>query len=129
MFHIRVVEQFLWMVLDECRNKGINFHDKLRSEATVRHLRKLREHFQQGGEEAMAKLEENWYSTCNAIVEDEEAKKEKLPQSIDIHTLEHVLEFGQECRNQGNEKFREGQYEEALFIYTQGDDVMRKWKV
>eukprot|EP00435_Cladocopium_sp_Y103_P063676 s701_g25.t1 len=53
----------------------------------------------------------------------EERKKEKLPQNIDIHTLKH------ECKREGNFKFQEGLYEEALHIYSQADDVMKKWKV
>eukprot|EP00747_Dinoflagellata_sp_TGD_P112298 gnl/TRDRNA2_/TRDRNA2_171437_c0_seq11.p1 gnl/TRDRNA2_/TRDRNA2_171437_c0~~gnl/TRDRNA2_/TRDRNA2_171437_c0_seq11.p1 ORF type:complete len:371 (+),score=106.66 gnl/TRDRNA2_/TRDRNA2_171437_c0_seq11:945-2057(+) len=46
-----------------------------------------------------------------------------------LHTLKQVLEFAQECKKEGNLKFKEGLYEDALFIYTQGDDVLKKWKV
>ncbi|CAE7770244.1 pph-5 [Symbiodinium sp. CCMP2456] len=60
---------------------------------------------------------------------EEEKKKEVLPQSIDIHTLKHVLEYAQECKREGNLKFQEGLYEEALYIYSQADDAMKKWKV
>uniref|UniRef100_A0A7S0FW38 Protein C10 n=1 Tax=Pyrodinium bahamense TaxID=73915 RepID=A0A7S0FW38_9DINO len=129
MFHIRVVEQFLWMVYDESSKKGIHFLDKLRDDRTLEHLRKLREQFQEGGEERMQGMENQWYSICNNIAEEEDKKKEKQPARIDIHTLKHVLEFGQECKREGNNKFREGLYEEALFIYSQGDDMMKKWKV
>lgn len=131
MFHIRVVEQLLWMVYDECqKNKG-NFHDKLRDDRTIAHLTRLREHYQQGGEERMEDVEKHWYSMCNHIAEDEEAQKEQArkPTNVDIHTLKHVLEFAQECKREGNLKFSEGLYEEALAIYSQGDDVMKKWKV
>lgn len=131
MFHIRVVEQFLWMVYDECTRTGVNFHEKLRDEVTMSHLRKLREAFQDGGEERMQEVENHWYSVCNDIVEEEEKQKQKeqKPINIDIYSLKHVLEFGQECKREGNIKFKEGLYEEALRIYTQGDDVMKKYKV
>lgn len=131
MFHMRVVEQFLWMVYDECDKKGTKFLDKLRDDQTMSHLRKLRENFQEGGEERLAELENHWYSVCNSMAEEEQAAKEKeqQPRSIDIHTLKQVLEFGQECKREGNTKFKEGLYEEALAIYSQGDDVMKKWKV
>lgn len=129
MFHIRVVEDFLWMVYDECQQKKASFHDKLRDQRTMDQLLRMRENFQAGGEERMAELEKEWHSTCQAIAADEEKKKELKPQSIDIHTLKHVLEFAQECKREGNLKFQEGLYEEALHIYSQGDEVMKKWKV
>jgi len=129
MFHIRVVEQFLWMVYDECEKHKANFHEKLRDEQTNTHLRRLRENFQEGGEERMQDVEKQWQSMCTDIADDIEKKKEQKPMPIDIHTLKHVLEFGQECKREGNLKFQEGLYEEALAIYSQGDDVMKKWKV
>merc|ERR1711933_701078 len=93
--------------------------------------RKLREHYQEGGEERMESLENQWYSICGDIVTEQEKQKEKERKKIncDIHTLKDVLEFGQECKREGNNKFREGLYEEALYIYNQGDDAMKKWKV
>jgi len=123
------------MVYDDCqKNKGdlLNkaiFHEKLRDERTMSHLTSLREKFQEGGEERMEEVEKHWYSMCNDIAQDEESKKDKKPINIDIHTLKHVLEFGQECKREGNLKFSEGLYEEALAIYSQGDEVMSKWKV
>jgi len=129
MFHIRVVEQFLWMLYDECEKKKTNFLDHIRDERHMTQLRKMRENFQAGGEARMEELETQWFSVCNEIAKDEEAKKDTQPTKIDIHTLKHVLEFGQECKREGNNKFREGLYEEALHIYTQGDEVMKKWKV
>ncbi|CAE8613972.1 unnamed protein product [Polarella glacialis] len=129
MFHTRVVVDFLWMVYDECQQKKSNFHDKLRDDRTMDQLLRMRENYQSGGEERMAELEKEWHSTCTAMALDEEKKKELKPQTIDIHTLKHVLEFGQECKREGNLKFQEGLYEEALHIYSQGDEVMKKWKV
>lgn len=77
----------------------------------------------------MKDLESNWLSICHGIADAEEAKKEVKPITADIHTLKQVLEFAQECKREGNIKFREGLYEEALRIYDQGDEVMKKWKV
>mmetsp|Transcript_95994 Transcript_95994/g.210062 ORF Transcript_95994/g.210062 Transcript_95994/m.210062 type:complete len:482 (-) Transcript_95994:594-2039(-) len=128
MFHIKVVEQFLWMLYDECQTKQVPFLQKLQDESTMVQLRKLRENFQQGGEERMKDLESNFLSICGNIIE-EEAKKEVAPMNADVHTLKQVLEVAQECKRLGNEKFREGKYEEALKIYDQGDEVMKKWKV
>lgn len=129
MFHIRMVEQFLWMVLDECKKTNMPFIDKLRSDGTMAQLRKLRGSFQEGGEDRMKDLESQWLNICHGVATEEEEKQEKKPTTCDIHTLKQVLEFGQECKREGNNKFRDGLYEEALLIYTQGDDVMKKWKV
>jgi len=95
MFHIRVVEQFLWMLYDECEKKKTNFLDHIRDERHMTQLRKMRENFQAGGEARMEELETQWFSVCNEIAKDEEAKKDTQPTKIDIHTLKHVLEFGQ----------------------------------
>merc|ERR1712039_164710 len=35
----------------------------------------------------------------------------------------------QECKREGNEKYQEGLYEEALHIYSQGDEALKQWKV
>lgn len=129
IFHIRIVEHFLWMVYDECQKHGRNFHQQLREDRCISQLQKLRESYQDGGEDRMEQLERQWLGMCGQIADDEEKKKEQKPVNADIHTLKHVLEFGQECKRVGNEKFREGLYEEALHIYSQGDEVMKKWKV
>lgn len=131
MFHIRMVEQFLWMLYDECEKNSFPFLVKLQDESVTSQLRQLRLNFQEGGEERMEQLEKNWYGICTDIAVDQEQEREKnaLPNPADIHTLKHVLEYGQECKRLGNEKFKEGLYEEALHIYSQGDDMMKKWKV
>eukprot|EP00927_Polykrikos_kofoidii_P044674 TRINITY_DN38578_c0_g2_i1.p1 TRINITY_DN38578_c0_g2~~TRINITY_DN38578_c0_g2_i1.p1 ORF type:complete len:487 (+),score=125.82 TRINITY_DN38578_c0_g2_i1:95-1555(+) len=129
MFHIRVVEKYLGILLEECGNTGISFVSKLREEQTHEHLRKLREAFHEGGEARMQSLENEWYSVCDNMVEAEEKKRELKPVQVDVHTLKNILEFGQECRNEGNKKFKEGLYEEALHIYSQGDEMMKKYKV
>merc|ERR1719188_1203049 len=64
-----------------------------------------------------------------SIAAAEEKKKEVKPKSIDIHTLKELLEYAQQCKYEGNEKFREGLYEDALFIYSQADEAMKRWKV
>lgn len=46
-----------------------------------------------------------------------------------VLTRQELLEYAQQCKYEGNEKFREGLYEEALFIYSQGDEAMRRWIV
>ncbi|CAK0827800.1 unnamed protein product, partial [Prorocentrum cordatum] len=63
------------------------------------------------------------------IASSEEKKRELIPAPIDVHTLQEVLEFGQACKLEGNAKFREGLYEEALFDYSRGDEELRKWRV
>merc|ERR1719401_113556 len=60
---------------------------------------------------------------------EEEKKQELKPAPIDIHTLKELLEYAQQCKFEGNDKFKEGLYEEALFIYSQGDEAMKRWKV
>lgn len=77
----------------------------------------------------MLELEKEWHATCKAMQDDQASKTEVLPQNIDIHTLKQVLEYAQECKRVGNYKFQEGLYEEALQIYSQGDEAMSKWKI
>eukprot|EP00928_Gymnodinium_smaydae_P055587 TRINITY_DN39098_c0_g1_i1.p1 TRINITY_DN39098_c0_g1~~TRINITY_DN39098_c0_g1_i1.p1 ORF type:complete len:537 (+),score=104.54 TRINITY_DN39098_c0_g1_i1:105-1613(+) len=140
MFHIRIVDQFLWMLYDECQKFQQNhlleslpvkelFVQKLREDSTLTQLQKLREQFHEGGTERMESLENQFYGICTTMVEDQEKQKEEKPKPIDVHTLKEVLEFAQECKRLGNEKFKEAAYEEALHIYSQGDEVMKKWYV
>mmetsp|Transcript_53937 Transcript_53937/g.167164 ORF Transcript_53937/g.167164 Transcript_53937/m.167164 type:complete len:494 (+) Transcript_53937:83-1564(+) len=129
MFHFRIVEQYLWEVYDDCQKKGWNFCERLREEQTLSELRHYRTNFQEGGERRMLDLEKQSLALSKERWEDEEKKREVVPQPIDIHTLKDLLMFGQECKREGNEKFKEGLYEDALYIYSQGDDAMKKWKI
>ncbi|CAK0803195.1 unnamed protein product [Prorocentrum cordatum] len=138
MFHIKMVQQFLWMIQDCQKHKkesigglgGPAFLEKLQDEGTQDHLRKLRTNFQEGGEERMQQLQDNWYGICNEIHQDNQKQADDKPRVCsDITTLKHILEYGQEAKRLGNEKFKEGLYDDALFIYGQGDDMMKKFTV
>mmetsp|Transcript_2076 Transcript_2076/g.4638 ORF Transcript_2076/g.4638 Transcript_2076/m.4638 type:complete len:493 (+) Transcript_2076:81-1559(+) len=129
MFHIRIVEQYLWEVYEDCQKKKQSFAERLREEQTLSELRHYRTNFQEGGEQRMLEIEQQSIALTKEIAKDEERKREIIPQPIDIHTLKDLLMFGQECKREGNEKFKEGLYEEALYIYSQGDDAMKKWKI
>mmetsp|Transcript_80182 Transcript_80182/g.227004 ORF Transcript_80182/g.227004 Transcript_80182/m.227004 type:complete len:502 (-) Transcript_80182:106-1611(-) len=142
MFHIRIVEQFMWEVYEDCwRNYeqtlpefrtetfGMSFGKRLKDERTMSELLHFRTNFQEGGEARMEDLERQMHAINTEIALDEERKREVVPAPIDMHTLKELLEFGQQCRSEGNAKFKEGLYEEALEIYAQGDEAMKKWKV
>mmetsp|Transcript_107631 Transcript_107631/g.299830 ORF Transcript_107631/g.299830 Transcript_107631/m.299830 type:complete len:493 (-) Transcript_107631:336-1814(-) len=129
MFHIRIVEQYLWDVYVDCQKKKRSFVERLRDEQVQSELLHYRTNFQEGGERRMLDLEQESLALNREIWKDEEKKREIIPQPIDIHTLKDLLMFGQECKREGNEKFKEGLYEEALYIYSQGDDAMKKWSV
>mmetsp|Transcript_20068 Transcript_20068/g.46750 ORF Transcript_20068/g.46750 Transcript_20068/m.46750 type:complete len:515 (-) Transcript_20068:88-1632(-) len=129
MFHIRIVAQFLGDIYEECVRTKRSFHERLMDPETMGHLRKFRENFQEGGEARMQDLEDEWNAHTKAMNELEEKKREVVPQVCDINTLKQLLEYAQECKREGNLKFREGLYEEALEIYSQADDAMKKWKV
>eukprot|EP00419_Tripos_fusus_P026343 CAMPEP_0172697806 /NCGR_PEP_ID=MMETSP1074-20121228/28996_1 /TAXON_ID=2916 /ORGANISM="Ceratium fusus, Strain PA161109" /LENGTH=475 /DNA_ID=CAMNT_0013518747 /DNA_START=18 /DNA_END=1445 /DNA_ORIENTATION=+ len=129
MFHIRIVQQYLWEILEECRLRNRNFVDRLCEEQVQLELCHFRENFQEGGESRMQELEDRSLALGREIIENEEKKREVVPQPIDIHKLADLLTFAQACKNEGNEKYQEGLYEEALQIYSQGEEVMKQWKV
>lgn len=138
VFHIKMVEQFLWEIYDECerRNKEpdlvlgkVRFVDRLQLENNMRELRHFREQFQEGGVRRMEDLEKQSEAITAAIRENDEKKREAQPERIDMETLKSLLEYSQECKFKGNELFKEGLYEEALSLYSQADDAMKKWKI
>jgi len=129
MFHIRIVQQYLWEILDECRRRNSNFVDRLCEEQVQLELRHFRENFQEGGVNRMQELEDRSLALSRQIFEAEERKREVVPQPIDIHKLADLLTFAQSCKSEGNEKYQEGLYEEALKIYSQGEETMKQWKV
>mmetsp|Transcript_31276 Transcript_31276/g.72946 ORF Transcript_31276/g.72946 Transcript_31276/m.72946 type:complete len:486 (-) Transcript_31276:52-1509(-) len=129
MFHIRCVQQWLWSIYDECQKMDVDFVTKLKEPDIMLQLTRLRSNFDQGGEERMEQLSGQWHSICNQIVHEQEEQKKSEPKTADVHTLKHILEYGQECKRLGNEKFREGAYEEAFNIYSQGDEMMKQWTV
>mmetsp|Transcript_95803 Transcript_95803/g.268201 ORF Transcript_95803/g.268201 Transcript_95803/m.268201 type:complete len:435 (+) Transcript_95803:2-1306(+) len=130
IFHLRIVEDYLWEVLDECVKSKRSFVERLRIDPKVHaEILNYRENFQAGGEARIEDMEKQLQAIQAARLLDEEKKKELKPAPIDIHTLKELLEYAQQCKYEGNEKFREGLYEEALFIYSQGDEAMRRWIV
>lgn len=136
IFHIRIVEQFLWEKLDECQRRnqtnpleGMRFVDHIQTEKNLKELRAFREAFQQGGVAAMEEIEKQNKYMNDAYLAEEEKKRIANPQRIDMGTLKQLLEYAQECKFEGNRLYKEGLYEEALEIYSQADDAMKKWKV
>mmetsp|Transcript_75997 Transcript_75997/g.220732 ORF Transcript_75997/g.220732 Transcript_75997/m.220732 type:complete len:522 (-) Transcript_75997:78-1643(-) len=130
IFHLRIVEDYLWEVLDDSVKNKRNFVDRLRNDPKVyAELLNYRENFQAGGEARIEDMEKQLQAINQARLLEDERKKELKPAPIDIHTLKELLEYAQQCKYEGNEKFREGLYEEALFIYSQGDEAMKRWTV
>mmetsp|Transcript_121436 Transcript_121436/g.259288 ORF Transcript_121436/g.259288 Transcript_121436/m.259288 type:complete len:492 (-) Transcript_121436:79-1554(-) len=129
MFHIRVVESYLWSVLVECEQNRRSFVDRLSDEQVLGELRHYRQNFQEGGVKRMEEIEKANQALNEAMAIEEEKKKEVAPQRIDVNTLKDLLQFAQECKAEGNRQFREGMYEDALYIYSQGDEAMKKWVV
>lgn len=138
IFHIKMVEQFLWEVYDECERRNaqpdliqekVRFADRLQQEKSMRELRFFREQFQEGGVKRMEELEKENETLTAAKQAVEDKKKEVQPQRIDMTTLKQLLEYAQECKFEGNNLFKEGLYEEALSLYSQADEAMKKWKI
>merc|ERR1719356_2032553 len=77
----------------------------------------------------MQALEKEFTSLCTAIADEQEAEKAKVPLPADVHTIKQLLEFSQECKREGNAKFKDGSYDEALFIYNQACEAIGKWKI
>jgi len=130
MFHIRIVEKFLWDTREECLRRKESFVETLRTDPKVlSELENFADNYRAGGEARMEDLERQMQALERARALEEEKKQEVQPAAIDVHTLKELLEYAQQCRFEGNEKFKEGLYEDALFIYTQGDEVMKQWRV
>lgn len=136
MFHIRLVEAYLWEVHQEAQRRnqenpllGVRFVDFLQSEKHLRELRHYRTNFQEGGSERMAEMEQQNKALREALEKEQAKKQETQPQKIDMQTLKSLLEFAQECKLEGNRLYKEGLYEQALDLYSQADEAMKKWKV
>mmetsp|Transcript_136236 Transcript_136236/g.235826 ORF Transcript_136236/g.235826 Transcript_136236/m.235826 type:complete len:547 (+) Transcript_136236:67-1707(+) len=136
IFHIRIVEQFLWEILDECQKRNQqnpleawSFVERLQTEKNLKELRAFRQEFQEGGVKRMEEIEKQNKFLNDAYIAEEEKKRIANPERIDMKTLKQLLEYAQECKFEGNRLYKEGLYEEALEIYSQADDAMKKWKV
>merc|ERR1712139_477329 len=77
----------------------------------------------------MEELQKQSEALTAAKLEHEEKKREVQPEKIDMATLKSLLEYTQECKFNGNELFKEGLYEEAMALYSQADEAMKKWKI
>jgi len=138
MFHIKIVEKYLWEVYEECQRRNQNpdlvlgkvrFADRLQEEKHMKELRHFREQFQEGGVRRMEELEKQNEALSAIMRENLEKKTEKQPERIDMQTLKSLLEYAQECKFEGNSLFKEGLYEEALTLYSQADEAMKKYKI
>lgn len=130
IFHFRIVEQFLWEVYEDCSKNKTSFTERLKVDPKVQsELLNFRENYQAGGEARMEDMERQMTAINNTIVSEEAKKREVIPAAIDIQTLKELLEYSQQCKMEGNEKYKEGLYEEALAIYSQADEAMKRYKV
>eukprot|EP00927_Polykrikos_kofoidii_P078359 TRINITY_DN75192_c0_g1_i1.p1 TRINITY_DN75192_c0_g1~~TRINITY_DN75192_c0_g1_i1.p1 ORF type:complete len:565 (-),score=132.18 TRINITY_DN75192_c0_g1_i1:187-1791(-) len=137
MFRYKITQQYLWKVLCEARKDGILFGDMLRRPQVYQRLLALQAEITAGpygvaGWQAEEEVEEDLMDKM--VVEADcvpggvngEAPDRK--QVLDERDIHGVLEFGQQIKQEGNEAFRNENWEGALTRYCQGDELLKNFR-
>lgn len=115
-----MVQNLLFATLKETRKAGTSFSHAVRDSSVIRMLEKLRSELNNDPENAR-RIEKEWFHNVSLAAEQQvksAPKKERgvLPAS----QMLPIIQSGAQLRVNGNRKFREQKFVEALEMYMQG---------
>ncbi len=120
VLRLKMVQNLLFAQLKEARKSGISFVHAVRDKALMRYLSKLREEMINDPENAK-RIEMEWFHNVSLCAEHKiktAPKKERA--TLPATQMLPIIQSGAQLRVNGNHKFRQGKYREALEMYMQG---------
>eukprot|EP00929_Paragymnodinium_shiwhaense_P094962 TRINITY_DN55871_c0_g1_i1.p1 TRINITY_DN55871_c0_g1~~TRINITY_DN55871_c0_g1_i1.p1 ORF type:complete len:528 (+),score=200.53 TRINITY_DN55871_c0_g1_i1:111-1694(+) len=136
MFRYKITQQYLWKILCEARQGGMLFCDKLRQPQVYHRLMAIKAEIQAGphgvaGWQAEEEVEEDlmdkFVVEADCIPGGINGEAPDRKQVLDKREIHGVLEFGQQIKSEGNEAFKDENWEAALTRYSQGDEMLKNF--
>ena len=119
ILRLKMVQHILFSALKECRKNGTSFVQAVRRKSLLRMLEKVRDELNNDPENAK-RIENEWFHNMRCQVEHEERKKPKKERQVLPATqMLPIIQSGVQLRINGNHKFKEGKFREALMMYLQ----------
>ena len=120
ILRLKMVQHILFAALKDSRKKGTDFVTSVRQGTVVRMMEKVRDELNNDPDNAM-RIEKEWFHNVQSGIEYEAKKKPpKARQSLPATQMLPIIQSGAQLRQNGNHKFKEGKYREALMMYLQG---------
>merc|ERR1719414_1787091 len=129
----KIVENLLLSVNRESKETGIPFEELIRYPETLSELHSARQRLDDGGDAEAQRLQDEMDLMVRRANEAlaEERKKEERERGrtlIDMQGLKISLDFGTKCKKDGMLEWQQGNIEEALACWRQGDETLRKFR-
>ncbi|KAL1495437.1 hypothetical protein AB1Y20_016805 [Prymnesium parvum] len=120
ILRLKMVQHILFAALKDSRKKGTDFVTSVRQKSLLRMMEKVRDELNNDPDNAM-RIEQEWFTTVQSGIEYEAKKKpKKNRQVLPATQMLPIIQSGAQLRINGNHKFKEGKYREALMMYLQG---------
>uniref|UniRef100_A0A7S3BAM6 Peptidylprolyl isomerase n=1 Tax=Haptolina ericina TaxID=156174 RepID=A0A7S3BAM6_9EUKA len=120
ILRLKMVQHILFAALKESRKKGTDFVTSIRQKSILKMMEKVRDELNNDPDNAM-RIEKEWFHNVQSGIEYEAKKKpKKARQVLPATQMLPIIQSGAQLRINGNHKFKEGKYREALMMYLQG---------
>jgi len=120
ILRLKMVQNLLFATLKETRKSGTSFVHAVRDPGIMRMLEKVREELLNDPENAK-RIEMEWFHNISLCAESKMKKAPKKERgTLPATQMLPIITSGAQLRVNGNHKFRQGKYKEALEMYMQG---------
>ena len=120
ILRLKMVQNLLFATLKETRKAGTSFVHAVRDPALMGMLERMRDELRNDPENAK-RIEMEWFHNVGMCAEDKVKKAPKKKRGVLPATqMLPIIQSGAQLRVNGNHKFRQGKYKEALEMYMQG---------
>ncbi len=120
LLRLKMVQNLLFATLKETRKAGTSFAHAVREPALFGMLERMRDELNNDPENAK-RIEMEWFHNIALCNEDKHKRAPKKERGVLPATqMLPILQSGAQLRVNGNHKFREGKFTEALEMYLQG---------
>eukprot|EP00928_Gymnodinium_smaydae_P023424 TRINITY_DN1933_c1_g2_i2.p1 TRINITY_DN1933_c1_g2~~TRINITY_DN1933_c1_g2_i2.p1 ORF type:complete len:552 (+),score=172.26 TRINITY_DN1933_c1_g2_i2:65-1657(+) len=136
MFRYKITQRYLWQQLCEARSDGSLFCDRLRQPQVYNRLLAIKAEITAGpygvaGWQAEEEVEEDlmdkFVVEADCVPGGINGEAPERRQVLDARETQGVLEFGQRLKREGNEAFRNENWEAAITRYSQGDEMLKNF--
>mmetsp|Transcript_24656 Transcript_24656/g.40888 ORF Transcript_24656/g.40888 Transcript_24656/m.40888 type:complete len:377 (-) Transcript_24656:303-1433(-) len=120
ILRLKMVQNLLFATLKETRKSGISFVHAVRDPGLMRMLEKVRDEMLNDPDNAK-RIEGEWFHNVGLCAENQVKKAPKKERGVLPATqMLPIITSGAQLRVNGNHKFRQGKFKEALEMYMQG---------
>uniref|UniRef100_A0A7S0Q4S5 Uncharacterized protein n=1 Tax=Coccolithus braarudii TaxID=221442 RepID=A0A7S0Q4S5_9EUKA len=120
ILRLKMVQNLLFAALKETRKAGTSFVHAVREPGLTTMLERVRDELLNDPENAK-RIEQEWFHNVSLCAEEKVKRAPKKERGVLPATqMLPIIQSGAQLRVNGNHKFRQGMYREALEMYMQG---------